>query len=268
MKLLAKTAADLTTVWTHRFPLVNLVLKDFRIRYRHMSLGMLWSVLNPLVLLGVLSFVFVVLLRNPQPYFPVFVLLGLVMYNFFSLCLNAATSSVIDNAMLIKRVSFPRLIVPVSVVLSQLIHVVIQLALLGVFILIFQVPLRWTFLWLPVIYAAELLFVLGVALICSSLCVVYRDTRYLVESGLTILFWLTPIFYSLQSAHQNLPRALYAVYICNPLSGYIEAARRAVIYGVAPDMISLLIAVSVSLAALVAGLLVFTALEREFTDHL
>lgn len=255
-------------VWVARFALLNLVLKDFRVRYRNMSLGFMWSVLNPLVILGVLSFVFTFIFKQDQPYFPVFLLLGLVAFNFFSLCLSAVTPAIFDNAALVKKVVFPRIVIPVSVVLSQLIHVLIQLLLLGMFILIFSVPITRMYLWMPVLYFIELLFVLGVSLICCALCVYFRDTRYLVESGLSILFWFTPIFYSLANMHDSLPKAIYAMYLCNPLAGCIEAARRVVLHGVAPDMISLAFAAGIAVATLVLGIAVFSRLQRNFADNI
>src|SRR5512137_1852489 len=97
----------------------NLVAKDFRIRYRNMSLGVLWSVLNPLVMLGILLIVFTVVYpQRGQAYFPISVLLGLVSYNFVALCIPAATGAVVENAPLVKKSVFPRQILPISVVLS------------------------------------------------------------------------------------------------------------------------------------------------------
>ena len=100
-------------------------------RYRNMSLGVLWSILNPLVMLGVLVFVFTFIFPQgeSQPVFPVFVLLGLVCYNFLSLCINTSTNCIVDHASLVKKVIFPRQVLPLAVVLSQSIHVLIQLGL-------------------------------------------------------------------------------------------------------------------------------------------
>lgn len=253
----------------YRFALLNLILKDFRVRYRNMSLGFLWSLLNPLVMLGVLVVVFSYIHPSRHAnYFPVFLLIGMVTYNFFALCMPTATHAILDNAALVKKVIFPRELMPVSVVLSQTIHVIIQLLLVGVFLLIFQVPPRATWLWVPVIYAVQLVFILGMSLSCSALNVFYRDILYVVQSVLTMLFWLTPVFYDLSQVKLNLPRPLYYVYILNPLSGFIDATRRAVLQGRHPDMESFGVAIGVTVASVVLGLYIFGRCQRHFADRI
>jgi lipopolysaccharide transport system permease protein len=256
-------------IYAYRFALQNLMLKDFRIRYRNMSLGILWSLLNPLIMLGVLVFIFSYVYRHEQSsHFQIFVLLGLIIYNSFTLCLSAATNCIVDNAPLIKKTIFPRIILPLSVILSQLIQVVIQWGLLAVFILLFRVPITSSYLWMPLIFLIQIIFITGTCMICATLNVYYRDVQYLVQSALTILFWFTPIFYSLTTVHENLPRWLYGAYILNPMAGCVDGARKAVLQNSAPDAVAFGTAGVVSLILFFLGFWLFERYQKNFADRL
>ncbi len=251
-----------------RYALWNLVLKDFRIRYRNMSLGVLWSLLNPLVMLGVLSFV--MRFAAPQAghrFFPVFILLGLVTFNFVSLSVSTGNVSLLENASLLRKVPFPRVLLPLSVVLSQVIHSAIQVLLVLGFAVAWRVPASPHLLWLPLIFGVEFAFVIGLVCLCASLNVYFRDMRYLVESGLTVYFWFSPVFYALDSVREHLPPALFALYVLNPLAGCIDAARDVVLEQHAPDPVALGTAAGVALLFLVAGFLVFARGEGEYADY-
>lgn len=260
-------ASVLADIWMHRYALRNLVLKDFRLRYRNMSLGVVWSILNPLVMLVILLVIFTyVFPQKGEPYLPISILIGLVAYNLPSLCIPAATSAVLENASLVKKVVFPRHILPISVVLSQAIQVLVQFSLVAVFLVIFRTPVTAKLLLAPVIVGVMLLFVIGAGFVSSALFVIFRDVRYIVESLLTILFWLSPVFYSLTTVHQSFPRWLFAIYILNPFAGCIEGLRRVILKDAYPDGISFAIAVAVSAGTFVAGFLLFNALQRRFAD--
>lgn len=255
--------------WTgdYIFLLQHLVVKDFKIRYRNMSLGVFWSLLNPLILMGVLTFVFVkVIPNNAIADFPVFVLCGLVPFNFFTVAWNNGTVSVASSASLIKRVPVPREIIPIASVLSSTIHLGIQIALLLIVVLVFGRGVNIYWLWLPILWALEIIFVTGLVLATSALDVYLRDMRYIVESACTVLFWLVPIFYTLDIV----PREYVTVYEFNPLAALILGLRRILIEGVSPngEMGLVFKFAFTSGITFLIGLTAYSRLKAKFFDYL
>jgi ABC-type polysaccharide/polyol phosphate export permease len=173
-------------------------------------------------------------------------------------------TSIVDNAGLIKRVLVPREVVPVAAVLSNCVHLLIQIALLLLLTLGFGLRPNRYWLWLPVIWALYVVFVCGLALGSSAINVYIRDTRYVLESFTTVLFWLVPIFYSFSQIPQKYAR----IYEINPVAALIFAMRNILMDGIPPPMSILLnmsIAASVTFAL---GAIIFDRLKPRFYEHI
>jgi ABC-type polysaccharide/polyol phosphate export permease len=246
------------------FLLGNLVKKDFTVRYRNMSLGIFWSLLNPLVTMSILTFVFTMVFPNDIKNFPVFVLCGLVPFNFFTMAWSSSTSSLIDSGNVIKKVPVPRQLVPIATVLGNCVHLSIQIGLLLAFTLIFGLGVNRNWLWLPVVWALEVMFVCGLSLISAAVNVYIRDTRYVVESVNTVLFWMVPIFYDFS----KVPERFKNIYQLNPIAALVMALRNILMDGVPPGHILLLKLAASAFVMLAVGFLLFQKLKTGFYDYL
>jgi len=252
-------------MWTghYGFVLRQLIWKDFKIRYRNMSLGAFWSLLNPLIMMAVMTFVFTKVFPSKSPHFPAFLLCGLVPYNFFSLAWATGTGAIVENSTLIKRVPVPREIMPVASVLSNCVHLAIQIALLLTLVVV-SVGVSSQWLWLPLLWLLEIVFVCGLSMITSALNVYIRDTRYVVESVNTVLFWLVPIFYSFAL----IPERYSQVYELNPIAALVMALRDILLEQHAPATVLLVKFALVSTATFAAGWILFRRLKHGFYDLL
>jgi ABC-type polysaccharide/polyol phosphate export permease len=247
------------------FLLQKLIAKDVSIRYRTMSLGVFWSLLNPLVMMGVLWFIFTrVFPNNTIPHFAVFALCGLVPYNFFTVGWITGASSLVDNAHLIKRVRVPRQIIPISTVLANCVQMAAQAALLLAMVLISGYKINWYWLWLTYMWSCLVVFTIGLALIFSALNVYIRDIRYVVESATLVLFWMVPIFYPFTL----IAPAYREVYRLNPIAAVVLASRNVLLEGTAPPATILWKLPLVSVMMLLVGLWVFRRLQSGFYNHL
>ena len=245
--------------------LQNLVLKDFRIRYRNMSLGILWSLINPLVMMGVLTFIFGYIYGDQSPpFFPLFILCGQIPYLFFTAAWLSGTTSIIANAQLVKRVPVPREVMPISAVFSNCVHLAIQVALMLAMTFYYHLAPSWFWLWLLPLWALYIAFVCGISLLSSAVSVYIRDTQYVVESFNVVLFWLVPIFYS----WERIPPKYAVVYKLNPVAALALAMRNILIDRQAPPPTLIENMVIAAAVALGIGLIVFAKLKRSFYEYI
>lgn len=209
-----------------------LTRNEFRARYRAQALGILWSLLNPLVQMGILSLIFTRVFHAAAPHFPVFMLIGVVFWQWVSSGLNAGTLSWVHNADVVKRTVFPRHLLPLAALLSYGVNFAMESSL--VLLLVPLDPgaftLSPTLLLVPVILAILVALLGGLVLATSVLNVVYRDVAYLVTTSLTLLYWLTPIIYPLSIVPEPWSKLL----LCNPLAALLVALRDCIMLGVWP----------------------------------
>ncbi|MCE5258221.1 MAG: ABC transporter permease [Chloroflexi bacterium] len=232
-----KMLARFRELYAYRELLQNLVLRDLKVRYKNSVLGFLWSLLNPLLLMLVFTTVFTVMLPNMTvPKFPVFVLCALLPWNFFNTSVIGSVNSISGNGHLIKKVYFPREVLPISVVLSNFVNLLLAFPVLILFIILFKIPLTIWIIYIPLIMIAEIFFTTGIALIVSSSNVFYRDTGIIMEVIMQAWFFLTPVVYPLEVLPEWRTVLGLAVpvrrltYILNPMASII-ASYRSVLYG-------------------------------------
>ena len=225
-------AQRVVELYTYRELMRNLVVRDLKVRYKNSVLGFLWSLVNPLLMMLVFTVVFQVMLPNyPIHAYPIFILCALLPWNWFAASLNQAIPSIVNSAHLIKKVYFPREVLPLSVVLANGVNFLLALLVLFALIPFFGIPLtRWA-LFLPAIIVIQLVFTAGLALILATVNVFYRDTGVIMEVVLLAWFFLTPIFYPITIVPEHvtilgmLVPMQRLVYILNPMASLISAYR-------------------------------------------
>ena len=222
-------------IWAYRELLGNLVRKELKVKYKDSFLGFLWSLARPLFLLMIYWLIFGKFLQAGIPDFAFYLFSGLVAWDFFSSTLGAATTSIVANAGLMKKVYFPREILPLAAVGAGLVHFALQMAVLFGVLLVFGYDF-WgsNLLLLPVAFTALVLFATGMGLLLAAANVYLRDVQHLLEVFLLLWFWLTPVVYPVSLALDSLAKhrvagfSLSSVYLLNPLVNIVIGFQRAI----------------------------------------
>lgn len=242
----------------------NLVSRDLKVKYKGSILGFFWSLLNPLIMLIVYTIAFKYIIRIRVENFPVFFLCAFLPWTFLSLSLSMAVSSIKDNANLVKKIYFPREILPLSIVLSNLVQFLLTFIILIPALLLFKIKLGLPLLFLPLIIIFQLAFTSGLSFIFSSLNVFYSDVRHLLEILLQIWFWLTPIIYPVSLV----PERFQALYRLNPMVLFVESYRKSLLDNKGLALTDLGSLFAISLIFLVIGHLVFLSYNRRFAEEI
>ncbi len=206
--------------------LKQLVITDFKLRYKGSFLGYVWTLLRPLALFAVLYVVFVHFLRfgSDIPYFAVYLLLGIVLWNYFVEVTTNGLSSIVSKGDLFRKLSFPRYVVVVAGSFSALINLLINLLVIGLFMVITQVPFTWSLLWMIPLIIELFVFALAIAFILSALYVRFRDVNYIWELVLQAGFYATPILYPITMV-VAVSATFAKVIMLNPVAQIVQDAR-------------------------------------------
>jgi len=247
-------------------PLVRyLVLKEIKIKSRGTYLGIAWTLMNPLFTIMTYFVVFRYIFRSEIPNFLAYFLLGFLMWVFFSRAATSAATCIIANDSIIKRAPFPLETLPLAAVLYELFHHAVALAVSVPFMLLFWgARVSWNLLWVGVVMAAFICFTLAVALWVATLGVFFRDTRDILEVGLPILFWTTPIFYTMDM----LPAPIRAVSAANPVTVFMVAARTALLDAAAPSPAQLASMAFWLVGMILSGVFIFSRYSPRFAEEL
>ena len=183
-------------IWRYRELLVGMVRKELKVKYKNSALGFFWTMLNPALYIIIFWLVFTKFQANGVPEFVVFFASGLLVWNLFTAALSGATSSVVDNAGIVKKVYFPREILPLASVGAAIVHYLLQVSVLVVMLVAFQHNIDWSLIWLlPFALVTLLVFVSSLGILFSAINVYSRDMKHLLELILLAWFWLTPVVY-------------------------------------------------------------------------
>ena len=252
--------AQIATLKRFRHLLFLMVKRDFITRYRRSMLGILWSMLNPLLTMAVLVIVFSFLFRFDIPNFAVYVLSGQIIFGLFSESTSQAMNSIIANAGVIKKVYVPKYIFPVSRVVSSVVNFVFAFAAFLLVAAVTRAPLHWTIVLVPIPVLYTFLFALGVGMLLSSMAVFFRDLQHLYGVALTAWMFFTPIMYPVSI----LPERVFHLMHLNPLFHYVSYFRALALDGTVPGLWENVICLGFALFALGAGLYATTANKNKY----
>lgn len=255
----------LVELWAYRDLLVILAMRDIKVRYKQALLGIGWALIQPIAMATIL-FVFFGLLMGlnakvaPTPYL-VFVLAGVLPWTLFEAAVGSSSGSVVANGSIVRKVYFPRLIVPLAATGAPLIDFVIGFCVLLIAMALLGVTITWSVLLVPIMIGSLLIGVFGVGILMSAITVAYRDFRHLLPFMLKLLFFLTPVIYPVTMV----PDRFQWILSLNPVGGTIAAFRSAIL-GTPIIYTDWIVSTAIGLAALIAGLIYFQRVQKRFAD--
>jgi ABC-2 type transporter len=251
-------------IFEYRALLVELVKRDIKKKYRRSVLGILWSMLNPFLTMLIMAMVFSTFFKFAIANFPVYLLTGQLIFNFYSEATGTAMGSILENAALIKKVYVPKHIFPIARVLSSCVNFILSLPGLILVIVITKAPIKISVLFsiIPVLYV--LFFCFGIGLLLASVTVYFRDMFHLYGVLLTAISYLTPLFYP----KEIVPEKYMFLIRMNPMVYFVDLFRDMVYYGKMPTLDEHLNCIFIIIISLFAGVVVFNMNKKKFILHI
>src|SRR5438874_4441619 len=240
-----------------------LALKELRVRYKRSLLGFFWALLNPALLMIVLTLVFGTIMRFSIDHYAVFLLSMLLPWTFFSQAMSYSVDSVVGNGPLLKKIYVAKLVFPVAAIVSNVVNFLLSLIPLALLIVLLRFPLHWTWLYLPVPMLGLFLFTLGASFFFAAANVFYRDVSHIIQIILSAWFYVSPIIYSLDF----IPAKHRWLFRLNPMLYVLNGFRLSIYYGRLPSPQSVFMSVACGMVALMIGFAVFRRYEDLFVFY-
>lgn len=257
---------DFIRVFEYREMLMNNIRKELRARYKGSVLGFFWTFLNPLLQLIVYSIVFSTIMRVKVPNYSytLFLFVGLVPWTFLSSSVQQSTTIITANSNLIKKVYFPRIILPLTTTMTNLVNMLLTFVIVFIALIFFKSPFSVWYIYLPGIIIIETVFILAITFFLSSMTVYFRDLEHIV--GILLMAWtyLTPVIYP----SEYVPSSVFYLFKLNPMFPVIEAYRDIMMFNRQPEIYGLLYVLMLSVLLLVIGYYVFDRLQRRFAEEI
>lgn len=251
-------------LYNYRELLKTNVQKEIRGKYKKSFLGIFWSFLNPLLQLAVYAFIFPIILKNNQENYVMFLFVALIPWTFFTTSITQGTDTVVQNGNIVKKVYFPRTILPISVVTSGAINFLISTVIIIIFAFVTGVGVSPYLAFYPLILIVQYIITLGIVLILSSVTVYLRDLQHIIGVFLQVLFYATPIVYS----PDTIPAKFSIILTLNPMSHIITAYRDIFYYHQMPNLQVLGALFLIGIAICIIGYAIFSKLEKRFAEEL
>lgn len=251
-------------LYDYRQLLKSNVSKEIRGKYKGSFLGVLWSFVNPLLMTLVYAIVFPFILRSTQPHYVTFVVIGVLPWTWFTNVISQGTNTIVVNGGIIKKVYFPREILPISIVTSGLINFLISCIIIAIFLICSGIGFSFYILLLPLIVLIQYILMLGLIFITSAIDVFVRDAEYIIAFLVSMLFYATPILYS----SDLFPAKFSWILNLNPLTTIINSYRDIFYYQTMPNLKALGIVFLVSVLILIMGYKIFGKLKKGFAEEL